>query len=56
MENCMSFFGMVCLAREMQEFLKTKRGGRCEIYFTFINLCGLLVPRPLEGFLFPFYI
>ena len=56
MEDCMSLFGMVCLAREMREFSKTKRElkGRCGIYFTFIHLCGFRVPRPFKGFLFQF--
>ena len=47
MEDRMSLFGMVCLAREKRE-LK----GRCGIYFTFIHLCGFHVPRPFKGFLF----
>ena len=43
--------------REMQESLKTKRDWkrRCGIYFTFTHLCGLIVPKPLVGFLFQFY-
>ena len=53
-----SFFRDYLGLGKMQEFLKTKRDlqGRCGIYFTFIYLCGLLVPMPLEGFLFQFYI
>ena len=27
----------------------------CGIYFTFTHLCGLIVPKPLVGFLFRFY-
>ena len=43
--------------REMREFSKTKRElkGRRGIYFTFIHLCGFLVPTPFEGFLFQYY-
>ena len=54
MEDCMSLFGMVCLAREKCENFRKQRElkGRCEIYFTFIHLCRFLVPRPFEGFLF----
>ena len=39
--------------KEMQESLKTKM--RCGIYFTFTHLCGLVIPKPLVGFLFHFY-
>ena len=57
MENCMSLWYGLFGKREMQEFFKTKKDlqGRHGIYFTFIHLCGFLVPRPLEGFLFQFY-
>ena len=57
MEDCMSLFGMVCLAREKCENFQKQRGlkGRCWIYFTFIHLCGFRVPRPFKGFLFQFY-
>ena len=55
--NCLSLLDLVCLAREIQNFLRTKRDlkGRCGIYFTFSHLCGPLVPKLLEGFLFQFY-
>ena len=57
MANCMPFFGMVCLGREMQGFLriKRKRKGKCETYFTYFPLCGLLVPLYLEECHYRFY-
>ena len=56
MEDCMSLSGVICLVKEKcDNFFKIELKGRCGIYFTFIHLCGFLVPRPFEGFIFQFY-
>ena len=57
MANCMPLFVMVCLAREMQGFLRIKRErkGNYETYFTYFPLCGLHVSLYLEECHFRFY-
>ena len=55
MANCLSFFGLVCLTREMQESLKTKERFEEEVWdiFYFYSSLRADYTKAFSGFPLP---